>query len=426
MMQTVEMVSAGLIQKLRERGTHKETILNYQIVCNAVTDFCKQRTNGGNQYSPELLRQYLDYTEQCLENGEMSAGYACFKRRVVRLLEEYAETGYANFTHIARKKHYNPTDSHQELINQILDANNLTPSSRKVIDPPMRQFFCFIEEMDVKISELSDDIFFTFMDSVSEAHKGSIGRTFRALRFVSDFIKKHSLASLKADLSMLKVKAAPTKIIAPYSQDEIHRIADTIDPSTQTGMRDKAILLLAFETGLRAIDITRLKLSDIDWIKAEIYSLQSKTKTPITLPINGAVMNAVADYILLARPDSDAQEIFLTVRAPYRPLKGATSLRGRFEGYSQKANVEKKAGRSFHSIRRSYATEMSLAGVPLPTISQMLGHKSIDQDKPYLSYDKEHISHCSIDFSEVPIAGGIYVNLDNNFIAPREIGGGRR
>jgi len=69
---------------------------------------------------------------------------------------------------------------------------------------------------------------------------------------------------------------------------------------------------------------------------------------------------------------------------------------------------------------------MSLAGVPLPTISQMLGHKNIEQDKPYLSYDKEQISHCSIDFSEVPIFGGRYAPSDNTSYAPYEAGGGIR
>jgi site-specific recombinase XerD len=424
MHRTIETATAGLLQQLKERGTHAETILNYQIVCNAIIGYCRQHETLGH-YSSNLLQKYLEHNEQRLKNGEMSRGYAQFQRRTVRLLEEYAETGLANFSYALRKKRYIPTWQHDILISRILDDSELTASSRNVIDPPVRHFFCFIEERNVEVANLTDDMFFAFMDSVSEANKGSIGRTFRALRLVSDFLKENGLADLKADLSMLKIKSAPIKIIAPYSQDEIRRIVEVIDSSTPTGMRDKAILLLAFETGLRAIDITKLKLSDIEWKNAEMCVAQSKTKAPIVLTLNGFVMNAIADYILQARPKCDIPEIFLTIRAPYRQLDGASSIRSQFEIYAQKADVEKKPGRSFHSIRRTFATEMSLAGVPLPTISQMLGHKDIEQGKPYLTYDKEHISHCSIDFAEVPITCGMYASVKTPAFAVSWTGGGK-
>ena len=69
-------------------------------------------------------------------------------------------------------------------------------------------------------------------------------------------------------------------------------------------------------------------------------------------------------------------------------------------------------GRGFHSLRRAYATEMSNAGVPLETISQMLGHKSIEEDKPYLTYNREKISFLTFDFSLVPIIAGYYLEKE--------------
>lgn len=66
--------------------------------------------------------------------------------------------------------------------------------------------------------------------------------------------------------------------------------------------------------------------------------------------------------------------------------------------------------RAFHSLRRSFATELSLSEVPLPIISQMLGHKNINDDKPYLSYNRTQVAFCAMDFSDVPIKNGIYKN----------------
>jgi len=54
---------------------------------------------------------------------------------------------------------------------------------------------------------------------------------------------------------------------------------------------------------------------------------------------------------------------------------------------------------------------MSLAGVALPTISQMLGHKDVTEDRPYLSYNREQVSFVAMDFSDVPIRNGIYHSL---------------
>ena len=97
-------------------------------------------------------------------------------------------------------------------------------------------------------------------------------------------------------------------------------------------------------------------------------------------------MNAIADYVLKARPECSHDEIFLTVKGPVKPLdKRHYALTNISDRYFTEAGVEKIPGRGFHSLRRSFATELSEAGVSLETISQLLGHKSIDEDKPYLS-----------------------------------------
>lgn len=120
-------------------------------------------------------------------------------------------------------------------------------------------------------------------------------------------------------------------------------------------------------------------------------------------------MNAIADYVLKARPECSHDEIFLTVKGPVKPLdKRHYALTNISDRYFTEAGVEKILGRGFHSLRRSFATELSEAGVPLETISQLLGHKSIDEDKPYLSYNREQVAFCAIGFDEIPLTTGIY------------------
>jgi integrase len=53
-------------------------------------------------------------------------------------------------------------------------------------------------------------------------------------------------------------------VIPPYSQAEIGRLLGAIDISSPVGLRDYAVILLAFDTGLRGVDIRTLCLQDID------------------------------------------------------------------------------------------------------------------------------------------------------------------
>ena len=202
-------------------------------------------------------------------------------------------------------------------------------------------------------------------------------------------------------------------MIPPYSHDEIKRIVDAIDITTALGKRDYAIMLLAFDTGLRGIDIIKLTTSDIDWKTGTLSIKQSKTKHTVIQSLKGIVLNAVADYILDVRPDNGEKEVFLSSRPPHRALQGCDALDDIIDKYCRLADVEKKPRRSFHSVRRAFATELSLKGIAIGEISELLGHRQIRSDKPYLSYDRKHVAFVAGDFSEIPLIGGVYASLLN-------------
>lgn len=151
-----------------------------------------------------------------------------------------------------------------------------------------------------------------------------------------------------------------------------------------------------------------MKLQDIDWKNAEIHIIQSKTEEPLSLPLHASVMNTVADYILEARKNCQKEELFLSSFSPYNPLSGANAMDCIIEKYCHLANIKKKPYRSFHSLRRAFATELSIAEVPLPIVSQMLGHTSIDSDRPYLMYNESQTTMCTTNFNLIQVVSGAY------------------
>ena len=185
---------------------------------------------------------------------------------------------------------------------------------------------------------------------------------------------------------------------------------DVIGSHSKTPKRDAAIILLAFNSGLRCVDIRNLKLHNIDWKKQELRIVQKKTGTPISAPLNGRTLNAIAEYILQERPKCEDVHVFQRAYPPYTAIKSTSPLDYMIDKYCRLASVEKIDYRSFHSLRRAFGTELAMAEVPVTSISQMLGHSDMSADKAYLSFNKTQTSLCSSDFSEAPITKGVYAS----------------
>ncbi len=105
-------------------------------------------------------------------------------------------------------------------------------------------------------------------------------------------------------------------------------LASTQDDRTAKGLRDYAILTLLSTYGVRAGEIVALRLDDMDWRKETVRIRHSKTGATSYLPLLPEVGEAVLQYLQESRPKTHFREIFIRSRAPYRPLKGSSSLYG--------------------------------------------------------------------------------------------------
>ena len=195
------------------------------------------------------------------------------------------------------------------------------------------------------------------------------------------------------------------RVFPPLTKDEIQRTVAQIDRSTVMGKRDYAIILLGARNGLRGCDIIHLKLTDIDWRAGEIRLIQKKTGNPLVLPLLPDVGEALKEYILNGRPDSSSEFIFLRAMHPYLPFNKTVALTHLWSGYQKKAGIERYAhdGKGFHALRRTLGKELTLAEVPVTTTAQILGHRSMDSSKQYISLDSYHLKECALDFSGIEV-----------------------
>lgn len=408
----LKSLTEQLMKEVRDYGIREVSTGQYQNVCNSIIRFAE--STQVDSYSLELMDSYKNDLDKRCSAGEICKEYRRFQCRVIRILSSLAENGRADFSNAKFPlRKYLVSDETSDLIEKILDSYPISDATKKDLRAPIRHFLWYAEQRGIKPESIDDNTVMSYLiNEVPVSNGGSTGRTLRCVKYATGYLKEHGSHNIHRDYTLLKLKNDHRRMIPAYSEEEIARIAEAADTDNALGKRDLAIIFTAYCTGLRGIDIIRIKSSDIDWHSHKVSVIQSKTHTPVVSELNGSTMNALADYILDWRPKCDIPEVFVTVKAPYRRL--SKGFGGMIDKYCEIAGVPKVTSRGFHSIRRAFETVMVSKGVALETASQMMGHKTIAEDKPYITHDKSQIAFVAMDFSDVPISFGYYSGHGNS------------
>ena len=171
-------------------------------------------------------------------------------------------------------------------------------------------------------------------------------------------------------------------------------LESTKNDKTSAGLRDHAILQLLAAYGLRSGEIRHLRIEDIDWGTEAIHVHHNKTRASTFLPLLEPVGEAVFAYLRSGRPLTDAREIFVRTRAPYRKLDKLYSMVRR---RLRDAGVQPSGKCGPHIFRHAHAVEMLRAAVPQKVIGDLLGHRSTGSTAPYLKLATEDLRAFPLD-----------------------------
>jgi site-specific recombinase XerD len=150
-------------------------------------------------------------------------------------------------------------------------------------------------------------------------------------------------------------------------------------------LRDHAILRLLSVYGLRSGEVRRLAIEDLDWQRERIRVVRSKSLREETLPLEPSTGNAIARYLRHGRPTSTSRIVFLTLRAPHRPL----SPSGMYDvvlRYLSEADLPSR-GRGPHGLRHACARHLIESGRSFKEVGDHLGHRSPDATRLYAKVD---------------------------------------
>jgi integrase/recombinase XerD len=216
---------------------------------------------------------------------------------------------------------------------------------------------------------------------------GMAGLAVVALRSILGFLHvdgaiDRSLVSAIPTVPGRRLTGLP-KGLAP---DQVQRLLASSDTTTRSGCREFAILIMLVRLGLRAGEVAKLRLDDIDWRAGEIVIAHGKSKRTERLPLPVDVGEAVAAYLHHGRPPgAQSRTVFITVKAPYQAFTStAVSV--------IVARAAKKCGLGTihaHRLRHTAATMMLRGGASLPEIGQLLRQRNIITTAIYAKVDRD-------------------------------------
>ena len=213
-----------------------------------------------------------------------------------------------------------------------------------------------------------------------------------ALRGFLKYLARREIRSL--DPSLVELPHIIRKQVTFLHYDEVEDMLEQIDLSTESGLRDRAIIELLYSGGLRVSELVGLNRDSINLERRE-FMVRGKGSKDRPIFISQSAADRVQDY-LDARTDS-LPALFLNnsrnlqtvdTSGNYRRIT-ARSVERIVEKYARLAGITKHV--SPHTLRHSFATDLLMNGADLRSVQSMLGHADISTTQIYTHVTDAHL-----------------------------------
>jgi integrase/recombinase XerD len=170
------------------------------------------------------------------------------------------------------------------------------------------------------------------------------------------------------------------------NQSEIETLLAAPDVSTETGLRDRAVLELMYACGLRVSETVNVQLKDID-LDSGILTTTGKGSKTRRVPVGSSAVEWVKSYLALRRKKTDIDVEHLFVSPLGRPLDRQI-IHKLVTEYANKCGLPDV---SPHTLRHSFATHLVQNSADIRSVQQMLGHADISTTQIYTHMTDAHL-----------------------------------
>ncbi len=266
----------------------------------------------------------------------------------------------------------------------------------------LRDFLDYCRSVNLEPREFDARALTAYLENLGERGlaPSSQRRHLSSLRGLArEMVDRGILANQPAPALRLRTRERP--LPRTLGQREISMLIDACDRSTVRGLRDRAMLEMAYGCGLRVSELVSLKLSQVN-LAAGVVVVFGKGSKERMVPMGRRAIEALGEYLRHRGepPDSAPGTAKPSVRRGLKPspyvflsrLGGPMTRQGFFKTLKGWASRDARLSWvSPHTLRHCFATHLLEGGADLRAVQEMLGHSDISTTQIYTHLSKSHL-----------------------------------
>jgi len=216
----------------------------------------------------------------------------------------------------------------------------------------------------------------------------SRARQLSAIRHFHRFLEREGLGSDDAVERVARPKL-PRRMPSVLTLAQVESLIDTPDITTPLGLRDRAMLELAYGAGLRVSELCGLRVDALQ-LDQQLVMITGKGGKQRVVPFGRAAVKAVARYLDHGRPyllqGRVSPHVFVNARGSGISRVGFFK---RLKQHARDAGITRRV--TPHVLRHSFATHLLEGGADLRLVQELLGHADIATTQVYTHVDTRHL-----------------------------------
>lgn len=277
----------------------------------------------------------------------------------------------------------------QEFIRYLKFERCYSVHTQKAYECDLNQFNDYLtSEFECTLLDAKDIMVRSWMMFLIEANctKRSLNRKLSSIRQFYKYALRNDILIVNPTLRVVSLKS-DKKIPSFISDSEISFLLEqSTFPESYEGKRDKAIIQMFYNTGMRLSELIALKINDINFSQKFVKVFGKRAKERIIPLLDSHLIDLKVFLDLRLKEFKSVDNLFLTVSGeilyPKLVYRMVNSYLSRITGVKQK---------SPHVLRHAFATHMLNDGADLNAVKDILGHASLTSTQIYTHNNAEQL-----------------------------------
>lgn len=263
----------------------------------------------------------------------------------------------------------------KQRMREDLQLRGFSPHTQKEYLMRVTLFARYFGKLPDKLGEKEVKEYFLYLVTDKHASYGVLNMTYCALKFIYT-------VTLGRPWEVEKIPRLkrPVKMPVILDKGEVRRLIALTE-----NLKHKAILMMAYSSGLRISEVAHLKVGDIDTARMTVLVRQGKSKKDRYTILSKAALGTLTQYHEAYKPAS----WLFPGATPGRPIT-ESSIGCVMRAAKKRAGIMKRA--TIHTLRHSFATHLLEQGTDIRSVQSLLGHRSIMTTVVYLHVSPKSLS----------------------------------